>query len=339
MRWLTLLLVGGLVLAVSSQCWAMTWLDSPGDEGFRMDIINWSMAKTYVLPTPSGPTEGVAAVNGLPNTGPTPGGFAIPAARPQIGLGGIGGALAGQVEDGWGIFYINAILADPGATTFWSAAADPTREIVGLYYGAVDTAVAVDINGIQQVSAAGVFIDFYEQPKGTFNPNNGSAWRLAFDKYRGVGFDAAGNPIANSQLIMRLESTDNTAWGWQTLASDIDGDGDTDGDFVASFVPAPLPVGSGTGKSNMFLDLVGGTWVPFVEQAPNYFPLVDNRFGSSVDADMHAGQDFDPASFGPADWVITSDDPTRGSFIPEPVTMASLFLGIGCLSRYIRKRR
>ncbi|MCX5677272.1 MAG: PEP-CTERM sorting domain-containing protein [Planctomycetota bacterium] len=338
MRWLTLLLIGGLVLAVSSQCWALSWLTPPGNEMFRLDMLDWSMAKTYLLGTPSLPTEGVAAVNGLPNTGPTPGAFAIPAARPQIGLGGIGGALAGQAEDGWGIFYINAIMADPGVTTFWSAAADPTREIVGLYYGAVDTAVAVDANGIQQVSAAGLFIDFYEQPKGTFDPTFGSAYRLAFDKYRGVGFDAAGNLIADAKLLMRLESTDNTAWAWQTAASDIDGDGDPDGDFVASFVPAAVPVGSGTGKSNMFVDLVGGDWVPFVEQAPNYFPLTDNRFGSSVDADMHAGQDFDPAALGPSDWTITSDDPTRGHFIPEPVTMVLVaFGGLGVL--FGRKRK
>ena len=38
-------------------------------------------------------------------------------------------------------------------------------------------------------------------------------------------------------------------------------------------------------------------------------------------------------------FLVLSDDPIDTVVIPEPVTMASLFLGIGCLSRYIRKRR
>jgi hypothetical protein len=298
------------------------------------------MAKTYLLPTPSPITEGVGAVNALPSTGVPPG--ALPIVKPQVGLGGIGAALLGQTEDGWGIIKILSINSDPGGTTFWSDAADPNSEIVALYYGAVDMMVVVDPDGTQRVSAAGLFIDFYEQPKGTFSETLGSAGRLAFDKYTGVGYDAAGNPIFGSSLIMQLESTDDTLWtGDQTLASDIDGDGDPDGDFAASFVPQAFPVGSGTGKSNMFLDLVGGTWkdVTVLDPAPFYFPNRDPRFGSSQEGDLHSGQDFDPAIFGPSDWIITSDDPARGHFVPEPVTMGGVLLGIGCLGRYIRKRR
>jgi len=352
MRNLKLIALAGVILAsgVVASATPVNWIQKPGYERVRFNILDWSMAKTYVPPVLV-PVEGVAAVDALPQTPAPPG--AMPIVKPQVGLGGIGGALLGNVEDFWGVIQIQEIIADPGGTVFWSGAVDPQTEIVGLLYGGVDTYVAIDpATGVQTVSAAGLFLDLYAQPKGTFDETLGSAGRVAFDKYEGVGYDAAGVLIPGADLLLALESTDDKAPADATLASDIDGDGDPDGDFTATFTPNPPPLGAGTGESSLFWDIVGGTWGPVppphseeevachyeVEQF--YFPNRDPRFGSSQFGDMHSGQDFDPAAHGPSDWIVTSDDPTRGfHYIPEPVTLVGAFLGIATLGGYLRRRR
>jgi len=336
---LLMLLVGGIVFAQAVPASGLTWLNNPTGERIRFNILDWTMSKSYLIGA-GPPVEGVAAVNALPQLPPVPPG-ALPIPVPQVGPGGIGNALVGQVEDTWGVVKVQELVADPGATVFWSGASDPNSEIVGLLYGSVDTYVGVDpATGDQVVSSAGLFLDLYEQPKGIFSENLGSAGRISFTKYQGVGFDAAGNPIPGAKLLLHLESTDDKAPANATAASDIDGDGDPDGDFRAQFTPEAFPIGSGTGESSLFWDLLGGAWFPTgMEVQPFYFPALDPRFGTSQYADLHSGQDFDPAALGPADWIVTSDDPTRGYFVPEPVTMAGLMLGIGSLLGYVRRRR
>jgi hypothetical protein len=284
----------------------------------------------------------VAAVNALvqgPN--PVPGAQVINKA--QVGAGGIGNVLVGQTEDWWGIVKVQELIGDPTATMYWSGAADPNYELVGLVYGGVDTYVSTDpVTGEQTVSSAGVFFDVYMQPKGTLDETIGSAGRLALDKYVGVGYDGVGNPLANSLLLLSMESTDGKPFPL-VAGMDIDGDGDQDGDFRSVYTPNPPPVGAGTGESSLFWDIVYEdicNGLATLEVVDNYFPLVDPRFGPSQYGDMHGGQDFDPAFFGPSDWIITSDDPTRGSMyvVPEPLTMLGVFLGLGSLGGYVRRR-
>ena len=282
MRYLKLLLMVSIVLAFTVPASALTWLTPfSGTTPVRLNIIDWSMGKSYLDSPPL--TEGVVPVNNLPQWPvPVPGAQVIPVG--QVGLGGIGNVLVGETEDGWGAVKVQDIIADPGSTVYWSGAADPNFELVGLMYGTVDTYVKTDVpTGQQQVSSAGIFLDLYEQPKGTFDENVGSIGRQTFDKYTGIGFDAAGNAILNSRLLMHLESTDDKAWADATAASDIDGDGDPDGDFTASFIPNPPPPGAGTGESSLFWDLISGDWAQLppdsvtMEADPFYFGAVDAR--------------------------------------------------------------
>lgn len=334
-RLLLMLLVGGIVFAQAVPASALTWLNNPAQQRMRFDILDWTMGKAYQPVAPL-PVEGVALVDAQPQN-VTPGSMAIN--LPQVGVGGIGNALVGQNDDTWGIIKVLSINADPGATTFWADAADPNVEVVGFLYGGVDTYIGTNPQFQQVVSSAGLFLDLYEQPKGNFTENLGSAGRVSFNQYEGVGFDAAGNAIPGARLLLHLESTDDKAPADSTVLSDIDGDGDPDGDFTATFTPAAAPPGSGTGESSLYWDCLGGDWGPNFEVQPFYFPIRDPRFGSSQEGDFHSGQDFDPAALGPSDWITTSDDPTRGFFVPEPVTMAGLMLGIGSLLGYVRRRR
>ena len=338
MRCFKLLLMGGIVLALTVPAWAITWVNPlPAGTRVRFDILDWSMGKVYQPNAPL-PIEGVGAVNAQPQN-VVPGAMVIN--LPQVGLGGVGGVLVNQTEDIYGIVKVLSINADPGAMTYWAEAADPNSELAGIIYGGVDTYIGSNPQMQQVVSSAGLFMDLYEQPKGNFTENLGSAGRISFNQYEGVGFDAAGNPIPGAQLLLHLESTDDKAPLDATPLLDIDGDGDPDGDFTATFTPEgpPAPPGSGTGESSLFWDAVGGSWAPFYEVIPFYFPNLDPRFGSSMHGDFHSGQDFDPATLGPSDWITTSDDPTRGHFVPEPVTMAGLMLGVGSLLGYVRRRR
>ena len=38
-------------------------------------------------------------------------------------------------------------------------------------------------------------------------------------------------------------------------------------------------------------------------------------------------------------WLLRTSDPLEGDLVPEPVTMAGLLLGVGCLGGYVRKRK
>ena len=87
----------------------------------------------------------------------------------------------------------------------------------------------------------------------------------------------------------------------------------------------------------MFLDIVGGDWQPLFEVLPFYFPNTDWRFGTSQNGDLFVTTNLVPDQS--LVWSFTSDDPVRGNMVPEPVTMCGMLLGIGCLGRYIRKRR
>jgi len=341
------LLVGCAVLflGVPASANSINWLiqPSPG-ERIAFNVVDFSMARNYDLDADDSPVEGVQDVNDLPGSGAVLGAQVID--RAQIGAGGIGGHLLGETEDRWSVVEMKEIVGDPNSTiTYWSATADPTYEVVGLMYGGVDTYVEVDPFSTTVLSA-GIFMDIYLQPKGTFDSSLGSAGRLAFDQYEGVGYDAAGDPIGT--LLMRLESTD-----WvQPLggaASDVDGDGDPDGDFLTVYEPASTPVGAGEGVSSMFLDLVGGAWrtgpvgAMTLEAPVSYFPNGDPRFGTSPYGDLYEDQNLDPALSGPSDWVMTSEDPYRAQVstvvVPEPVTAAGLLLAVVGLGRYYRRRR
>jgi hypothetical protein len=352
MKCLKLAVLGGVVLALSTQAFALTWLTQPsGQTSVRFDIVDWTMGHTYATagggPVPL--TEGIAAVDGLVQNA-VPG--ALPIAKPQVGPGGIGASLLGVDEDIWGLVYVQGIIADPGSSPiYWQISSDPSSEIVGMVYGGVDTYVYDNPgSGEQQVSACGLFLDIYEQPKGTFSEYAGSGGRLAFDQYLGVGYSALNTMIPGAKLLLSLESTDGDKdWANQTLLTDVDADGDPDGDFEASFNPGAIP-GTGVGDSSLFWDLVAGEWSDLgfsgitFEVKDFYFPLVDPRVGVSRYGDLHSDQNvnpyFDPAAPASSDWLTSSDDPTRGLLtVPEPMTLAGLSLGIGALARYVRRRR
>ena len=302
------------------------------------DIVDWSMAKTYVLQAEQNPTDGIANVDALTQTpGSVPGAQEIDKAHTHSGS-----ALIGMTEDSWSVVKVVTILTDPGGDILWSQAADPVNEIVGLVYGGVDNFVAVDAIGQQVVVTEGIFYDVYMQPIGTWDDTLGSDGRVAFDKYVGAGYDyndfgldgVAGTPdfgegngkfdpgetvFPVGTLIVQAESAPGkTQFGASGPVHRI-----------SKFVPNPPPVGAGDGTGFEFIDIVGGTWQQpgvgyFDELPPFYYPNVDYRFGSSEHGDLHANQTVSPYDQPEGDWIISSADPVRGGWglgLPEPAAI------------------
>lgn len=342
MRILKYLALAGLILAVTGTAGAIT-LNLPGPVGIKFDIMDWTMSKTYAL-APGQVVQGIPALDALVQGPPV-----VPGAQvinvPHLYAPG----LVGMTEDDWSIVKVSQILVDeawdPNSPVVWSGAADLQNEIVGLVYGGVDSYVADIGAGKEKVGTVGLFYDFYVQPKGTFQASLGSAGRIGFSQYVGAGlsytdlnlngkYDAGEPTFAVGQQIIAGQSTFGKVIPGAVVPVHR----------VSEFTPAPFPVGSGTGESSEFVDIVGGAWRfagPAMEVPNFYFPNVDPRHGVSQDGDLFQKSTLTPyfAIGTPADWIVSSDDPVRGfAMVPEPFTMLTLATSLFAVGGYVRRR-
>ena len=358
MRVLKICAVVALVLAFGSMAQAdltsqLAWdygviADNMGDTWpdhihIQFNIIDWSIGRTYGL-DPGDVVKGADNVNDLPDA---QGNWPQPALPNPID----------PDEDSWSIIKIREILVDeltnPNSPAMWSDAVDDNWEIVGIVYGGVDVVVEVQADGTQVVGTVGEKFAFFIQPEGTLDVVLGSSGRVAAQAnpfgipvgdamYNGVGFDAAGNPLAAGTVelgLLGIAPNDKMVAG-------------TDVARRSEFIPDLTQPGAGVGESSEFLDIIAGTWqnmpFPALEGKDWYFgpgtvPAgYDDRHGDSETGDLHQENTFKPYKqlFQDDDWSTSSKDPTVGAApIPEPLTVVGALMALSTLGGYIRKRR
>ena len=252
-------------------------------------------------------------------------------------------------ESAWGIFKVGFIEAaevtGPNGITQLSPRVKlfedgvSNLELVGIFYGGQDqtvTFLTAGALGMQKIVAGDYTMDFYTQTVGTYAGGGqvggpGATNRISLERYPTVGYDPAGNLLGSAELVLRLKSQ-----------AGIQQD-----EFEATFTPDGG--GSGNGQFNFYASVFGD---PTLYTTP-LNPLAGGSMNDLWDTDVFPnggavaavlGTTADIRFKGTSDptnkeWVVHSSDPATGGVIPEPVTMAGLLLGIGCLGRYIRRRR
>jgi hypothetical protein len=248
-------------------------------------------------------------------------------------------------EDAWGIVRVetiyNAALTGPNAMTIGStllySKGDAGTELVGIFTGRKDDTVTFYSNGKQDIYSDPLGwttdrITLYIQPDGTADAAFAAGWiggmggpnsRMVGGNYPGIGFDATNTAYLNSGVVL----TGTVTPGFEN--------GGLDGAY-ADFRPSG---NTGTGTFDMYITWDGGTELNRFHSVPGIFPFMGGP-GAPYTADAFLAGTIKATSVPSADpWLVSTSDPAYMYAVPEPVTMASMLLGIGCLSRYIRKRR
>ena len=283
MRALKLCVAVGLVLAVATPGLAtpINWLRNPLGRVIEFKYENWDMATVYDG-APVGPHIGPSAVNAVEVA--TGNGMQI------ITKGSVKGAFdyTDLREDGWGVFRIKEIEDRTSNEALWDKDLDNVTEIVGIFYGLVDTAVQIDPqSGKQFIDSDGMFFEAYAQPKGTFEHMLASMGRVAFGTYATIGTtwtdlnnddivqvgEVAANPLAT--LIISAEGTPGVTPGVPIVGPPIAHAVSQQGDFTTDPVLGP-PFGAG--GSFFFVDGIGGS---FFDKAgggteDGYWEIMDN---------------------------------------------------------------
>ena len=313
MRCFKLLLMGGIVLALAVPASALSFTQ-PYSGPITMHLTNYDIGTQYWNLTP-GYAYNNTELHALPTSDPGGGG-----AWRQLATGGLLGATQ---SDTWGILRVDQILK-PDNTILWSADSAST-EITALFYGLQDQynlQTQLGSAGFEQdIRGTGMQIVFFEDSAKDFTNSGPTGW--VWDAVNSVPTYAT---VTDGTLLWTMASTagfnptDTTNEFFATFqnAAGIN----TTGDFLANMTPDPY---WGTGTENWTLDTNSrGGFAP----GPVYDPkLADVLFHFGADQEDTGG------------FLLHSYDPIKTSIIPEPVTMAGMLLGIGCLGRYVRRRR
>ena len=232
-------------------------------------------------------------------------------------------------EDTWGIATIDQIreayvdenhynLEPQLQPPLWSIGEpDPSgtpMELWGIFYGETDKWLYVTAAGGQETMGSGLKYEIWAQPLGTFEIVNGaieskqfgSAQRLDFNKYAGIGYEADGDPIPGAQLWLSGQAapgfvsvTDRTlemASQWATPGN-LDGEAQL---WVELWGGPDAQLTDGPeGTANAAWDNGGGWYQSDLGINPDY--QADMRL--QLDNKMVGNQ------IGPWDWEVTSSDP------------------------------
>jgi len=224
-------------------------------------------------------------------------------------------------EDAWFVFRVTDMWDNwQGGNNFFNDG-DNGTEIVGIGFGLVD--VGIGSNG--SVLSVGYEIKIYAQPFGTFNELLGSGGRTGLSTYTSIGG-------VGSVLLWDAVSVSDPNFGLPPLES-------------FGTPPTYEHVAASTGRSDMYLNGIGGLWGDGVLGNGE---LIDSTFkdfysGLNVVQDVHIKSsvvDYIPQpGVGTDNWDFFSEDPGRGTLVvPEPVTMIGLLFGAAGVGGYLRRR-
>ena len=361
MRNLKTVAVLGLVLAVTGSAMAVSTIppwplgDDPDFGGWiRGKYISWSSGRSYSLPVD--PDTGIPTDpdTGLPYdlTPPSPGavkvidtfiGEGVVNALPQTNPAVLWDPMR---EDSVTIFQLTEIREDGGANpALWLDGSDSEREVWGVFYGLRDQAIQFTLDGqgniTQTISSAHGRMKLWIQESGCMDPCGTT--RQAFDDFSGIGPDDCDAALLAEMIT--------TSWdGSNPLGAPA-------GHQLASFTATDLPVtGAGFGDADLFFNGIGGIWhdgdMDNGEMGPGPEGWVGHGQPFSADGDYNvqidvrpnfeacgpiAGDGDDAGVYQP--WVLKNDDPVISyTPVPEPLTVAGVFMAIGGIGAYIRKR-
>ena len=323
MRWLTLLLVGCFLTAVSSPAWAMTFSQT-WNGPTQWTLVDVDSGTLWTVPVSTGPVS----------VG-TPGFPAFPLTKAPGAIAD--GTHTSGFEDTWGVFQVVSIYKGyitPGGTIarmtgsgslLWVEKLTDDREIVGTFWGLEDLAITTSNTGAQTIQSRGLELLLYDQKFGTFaaagGTSNGSADRI------GTGYDGIGPNSVDGTSV---------AWMHATSSPGFLGDGTFATEFIANFDPNVLTPGATAGSAEFYVDVdstVGqggalyglGDWHQGVGGE-----TADLRFVITVSANNPTNT---PGGF---DWTVTTTDDVDGSMVPEPATM--VLVALGGLGMLLRRR-
>jgi len=325
MKGIALLLLGGLVVAaLTGQASAISLGGFSG--GITMDITDLDVGSLYNVA--DGTYTGAATLNGLPQTSVA--GQGVPAGAANIN---------GSLSDTMGIFRINNIQTiGTNQFLFQSSAND---ELTAIFWGLTDTYLSqtTDSSGVhQQIHGTSLQIAIFENTSGVTNwPGNGAPGPGSFS----VGPNGTDGKaklqytaITTGKLVWTMRSTSGLRFDFLTGEFfDSFNQGSAAYSSVGNFLANMTSVdGWGSGADNYLLDTQtvpafqtgdsAGTPTGFADVTYNFHGTQENNSNGT--------------------WLLLTRDPVDAFAqppIPEPVTMAGLLLGVGCLTRYIRKRR
>ena len=334
MRYRKLLLLGGIVLALAMPAQAIT-LRIGGVEFWIEDRDNGT--EYWVPGAPIGvannPAAGVLAMDLAGGTPPV-GGYSS-----LVDGAWWPGTAIGKTEDSWGIARTD-LIKTTGGTVLWSATTANT-ELVWLFYGAEDF-YAENQDGMgYDVLTASVHLraELWEEPIGgtAINLGAGSPNRTGFNTYTGV---TEGTQLLVLDSVPGFIRTINPGTGLPTKGGPAT-------EFETQFNSYSF-----TGQGLSYFDVTGGTMqanfdlgtIYTLASVINGVPNCDAwaKFDSYPSPDGPNPTDPTAPGYtgvGPYDWLVKTGGQVHMDYVPEPVTMAGLLLGIGCLGSYIRKRR
>jgi hypothetical protein len=229
------------------------------------------------------------------------------------------------LEDGWGVVRVTNIQDENGYIVWTSA--NKGYELLGVFYGIQD--IHIEPSGVavttDRISGINFNIDLYSEAIGNWDPSGGTADRTGAGTYQGIG---------GGTLELRLNSLpgfihdNNTGAGYATEFESLFNP--TPGELVANALTY-LEVDNSVGESAFLFDND-----PFDMPAANAADL--GPMGYDTTADMFGSFKADLTGVT-SDWLLRSNDPIKAVYTPEPVTMLGLFMGLGGIGAYIRRRR
>jgi len=307
-------------------------------------ISNWDVGTNYAVPVaPIGYSGGPTGPPGPP-VGPP---YAPTDSENVLGvipvnaaaLGPVPGALATTTrypgaEDLWGIAKVNVIKDSATGFNVWTEAVKQ-QELTAIFYGEQDIFIESLGTGAGgndiRIDGVNLRVDLYSKPyvaANVLDPSGGTAVRTPANTYPGV--NQSGETLELSMV---------------SLPGYINGVGQGAG--LATEFESRFNFTSLTGEGDCFLEILGGASRSLFDGdfwgvADSWAMPAANQAGmAGFDLDADISLAFDASTEGLiADWLVTSDDPMKvTTYVPEPITMLGLFMGLGGVGAYIRKRR
>jgi hypothetical protein len=210
-------------------------------------------------------------------------------------------------EDGWGVLFLNNLRFDTDnngsyeTLAYERPGAAGGTAIIGIFWGGRDDAVTVNANKSYSTSVSGVQFELWQVNLTT-----------SINQFYIDNVDLTSD---NRSAQKKLDTWPTGAPGTLLLSGKTDVFEFTSSSFAQN--------GGGYGVSDVFASVTGGAWSDWDTNTQLY--------GSDLYLNWTFANVYEKNS-------LVSSDYGYGAGIPEPLTMLGLFLGVGSLGGYLRRR-